>query len=67
MLGRAIRKIDVRTGKAMVKFNTEKGRLEPLLIGMAEKLGYVIESLDKPTIIKEDEKGNSVSHSISLK
>lgn len=67
MLGRAARKIDVRTGKAMVKFNTEKGRLEPLLMGMAEKLGYVIEPLDKPTIIKEDGKGNSVSHSISLK
>lgn len=67
MLGRATRKIDVRTGKAMVKFNTEKGRLEPLLIGMAEKLGYVIESLDKETIVKEDEKGNSVSHTISLK
>ncbi|MFD2531695.1 hypothetical protein [Gracilimonas halophila] len=67
MLGRATRKIDVRTGKAMVKFNTEKGRLEPLLMGMAEKLGYVIEPLDKPTIIKEDEVGNSVSHTISLK
>ncbi len=67
MLGRATRKIDVRTGKAMVKFNTEKGRLEPLLMGMAEKLGYVIEPLDKRTIIKEDEDGNSVSHSISLK
>lgn len=67
MLGRASRKIDVRTGKAMVKFNTEKGRLEPLLTGMAEKLGYTIEPLDKQTIVKEDEKGNSVSHSIYLK
>lgn len=67
MLGRATRKIDVRTGKAMVKFNTEKGRLEPLLIGMADKLGYIIEPLDKATIIKQDEVDNSVSHSISLK
>ncbi|MEX2476819.1 MAG: hypothetical protein WD357_00180 [Gracilimonas sp.] len=67
MIGRAVKKIDVRTGKAMVKFNTEKGRLEPLLVGMANKIGYAIEPLDKETIFKEDEAGNSVSHIISLK
>jgi hypothetical protein len=67
MIGRAVRRIDVRTGKAMVKFNTEKGRLEPLLIAIANKLGYEIEPLDKETIFKEDEAGNSVSHIFSLK
>ncbi|HBQ58719.1 MAG TPA: hypothetical protein DD671_03620, partial [Balneolaceae bacterium] len=67
MLGRAIRKIDMRTETALVKFNTAKGRLEPLIIGMAEKLGYQIEVLDKDTIRREEERGNSVSHMISLK
>lgn len=67
MIGRAARKIDMRTGNAMVKFNTEEGHLEALLMGMADKLGFKIEALDKETILNEDEKGNSVSHSISLK
>ena len=47
MIGRAVRKIDIRTSGAYVKFNTDKGRLEPLIIGIAEKLGYTIEPLDK--------------------
>jgi hypothetical protein len=67
MLGRAFRKIDIRTNSAMVKFNTDKGRLEPLLIGMADRLGYQVKSLDKETIAKEDAAGNSVSHTVSLK
>ncbi len=67
MLGRAINKIDMRTQEALVRFNTEKGNLEPLLIGMAEKLGYTVKSLEKEVIDREAEKGSSVSHSISLK
>ncbi|MEX0844178.1 MAG: hypothetical protein WD022_02810 [Balneolaceae bacterium] len=67
MLARAIKKIDIRTGSALVKFNTEMGRLEPLLKGLSEKLGYKIAALDNETIMKQDEKGESVSHSISLK
>ncbi len=67
MIGRASQRIDLRTRTALVKFNTDKGRLESLIIGMAEKLGYHVEALDKETIRKEDEKGNSVSHLISLK
>lgn len=66
MIGRAVRKIDIRTRMAMVKFNTDKGRLEPLLIEMAAKLGFSIEALDKDTIYKEGEQGNNVSHTISL-
>jgi hypothetical protein len=66
MLGRAIKKIDMRTQEALVRFNTEKGNLEPLLIGMAEKLGYTVKSLDKEVIEREGERGRSVSHSISL-
>lgn len=67
MLGRSIQKIDLRTGNALVKFNTEKGRLSALLQGMAERLGYKIEALDKETIRKKKEKGQNVSHIISLK
>ncbi len=67
MLGRSFRKIDIRTNSAMVKFNTDKGRLEPLLIGIADRLGYLVKALDKETIVKEDAKGNSVSHAVSLK
>lgn len=67
MLKRAILKIDMRTHNALVKFNVDKGRLEPLLIGMGERLGYTIKALDKETIYNQSEKGNSVSHSIALK
>lgn len=67
MLSRAIRKIDLRTGSALVKFNTELGRLEPLLKGLADKLGYKIEALDKESIRSLENKGLNVSHSISLK
>jgi len=67
MIGRAAKKIDVRTGSALVKFNTDKGRLESLIVGIAEKLGYDISPLDKDTIARENERDHSVSHVISLK
>ncbi|MFP8487530.1 hypothetical protein ACKGJO_00380 [Gracilimonas sp. Q87] len=67
MIGRAAKKIDIRTGSALVKFNTDKGRLESLIIGIAEKLGYEVSPLDKDTIAKQNERDHSVSHMISLK
>lgn len=67
MIGRSIRKIDLRTGGAYVKFNTDKGRLEPLIIGIGEKLGYIIEPLDKETILSLEADGKNVSHAIYLK
>lgn len=67
MLNRAIRKIDIRTRGAYVKFNTDKGKLEPLIIGMADKLGYVVEPLGKEEIAHMEASGESVSHSIFLK
>ncbi|MDZ7808176.1 MAG: hypothetical protein U5K71_13830 [Gracilimonas sp.] len=67
MIGRAAKRIDIRTGSALVKFNTDKGRLESLIVGIADKLGYNISPLDKDTIAKENEKDHSVSHMISLK
>lgn len=67
MIGRAVRRIDIRTGSALVKFNTDNGRLESLIVGMAAKLGYEISPLEKETIARENEKDHSVSHKISLK
>ncbi|SMO91422.1 hypothetical protein [Gracilimonas mengyeensis] len=67
MLARAAKRIDLRTKSAMVKFNTEKGRLYSLLKGMAEKMGYDINPLDKETVLKKEQKGEMVSHLITLK
>ena len=67
MIGRAVRKIDIRTSGAYVKFNTDKGRLEPLIIGIADKLGYNIEPLDKEDILSMERDGMNVSHAIYLK
>ena len=67
MIGRAVRKIDLRTRAAYVKFNTEKGRLEPLIISMGDKLGFKIEALPKDKIAEIEESGESVSHTIHLK
>ncbi|MBO6525365.1 MAG: hypothetical protein JJ971_16165 [Balneolaceae bacterium] len=67
MLNRSIRKIDLRIGGAYVKFNTDKGKLEPLIIGIADKLGYEIESLSKEIILDMEASGENVSHSIFLK
>lgn len=67
MIGRSVRKIDIRTGGAYVKFNTDKGRLEPLIISIADKLGYIIEPLDKEVIRASEDDGKNVSHAIYLK
>ncbi len=67
MLNRSIRKIDLRTGGAYVKFNTDKGKLEPLIIGIAEKLGYDVEPLEKNVILDMESSGERVSHSIFIK
>lgn len=67
MLQRAIKKIDLRVKYAYVKFNTDKGRLEPLIIGLADKLGYEVQPLDKHTIRQLEEEDISASHEIRLK
>ncbi len=66
MLGRAIKKIDLRTGSAFVRFNSEKGRLDPLIISIAEKLGYLVEVIDSEMARRLEIKGDRVSHKISL-
>ncbi|RNC79346.1 MAG: hypothetical protein ED557_14780 [Balneola sp.] len=67
MINRSIRKIDLRTGGAYVKFNTDKGKLEPLIIGIAEKLGYEVEPLERNVILDMESSGEKVSHSIYIK
>ena len=67
MLNRSIRKIDLRIGGAYVKFNTDKGKLEPLIVGIADQLGYVIEALPKEIILDMEASDQNVSHSIFLK
>ena len=67
MVSRSIKKIDLRVGGAYVKFNTDKGRLEPLIIGMADRLGYKIEALSPADIMNLESQGQNVSHSIFLK
>tara|TARA_R110000868_G_scaffold1211_1_gene9264 strand:+ start:31280 stop:32008 length:729 start_codon:yes stop_codon:yes gene_type:complete len=67
MLNRSIRKIDLRIGGAYVKYNTDKGKLEPLIIGIAHELGYIIEPLPKEVILDMGSNDQNVSHSIFLK
>ncbi len=67
MLNRSIRKIDLRIGGAYVKFNTDKGKLEPLIVGIADQLGYEVEPLSKEIILDMESSGENVSHSIFLK
>lgn len=67
MISRAIRKVDLRVGGAYVRFNTDKGRLEPLIVGMADKLGYTVERLPKDQIDLMNDNGSNVSHSFFLK
>jgi hypothetical protein len=66
LLGRAIKKIDLRTGSSYVRLNTENGRLDPILITIAEKLGYQLEVLNEETINDLNKRGRKASHIISL-
>jgi hypothetical protein len=67
MLNRAIKKIDLRVGGTYARFNTDKGRLEPLIIGIADKLGYKVERLQKEDIEAMEARDERVSHSVFLK
>lgn len=67
MLNRSIKKIDLRIGGAYVKYNTDKGKLEPLIMGIADQLGYVVEQLPKNIVYDMETNDRKVSHSIFLK
>ncbi len=66
MLGRAIKKIDIRTGSAFIRLNTDNGRLEPALKKMAENLGFELNSVDETTAWNQERRGYKASHIISL-
>lgn len=66
LLGRAIKKIDLRTGSSYVRINSEEGALDPILIIMAEKLGYQLEVLDEGKIESLHKEGRKSTHIISL-
>ncbi|MEO1021170.1 MAG: hypothetical protein AAFW89_01385 [Bacteroidota bacterium] len=67
MIKRAIDKIDLKTKGAVVKFNTEMGKLEPLIIGIGDRLGYTIHPLSREEVAYFEREGENVSHSIRLK
>jgi len=66
LLGRAIKKIDLRTGTAFVKLNTEEGKLDPVLITIGAQLGYQVEVLGEDTISDLLKRGQKATHLISL-
>ncbi len=66
MLGRSIKKIDLRIGSAFVRFNTDNDRLEPVIVGMASKLGYELTAVDTKMARNLEKKGNRATHIISL-
>lgn len=66
LLKKAINRIDLRTGSAYVRLNTEDGKLDPVIMIIAEKLGYSIKILDEETISELKKRGQKATHLISL-
>lgn len=66
LLNRAIKKIDLRTGSSYVRINSEDGALNPVLVAMAENLGYQLEILDDESIKDLHQSGRKATHIISL-
>ncbi|MAB66667.1 MAG: hypothetical protein CL662_07495 [Bacteroidetes bacterium] len=66
LLNKAIHRIDLRTRSAYLKLNTENGKLDPVIISIAEKLGYEISVLDEETIEELKKRGQKATHLISL-
>lgn len=66
LLKKAINRIDLRTGSAYVRLNTEEGKLDPVIIIIAERLGYSIKILDEETISELKKRGQKATHLISL-
>lgn len=66
LLSRAIKKIDLRTGSSYVKINSEYANLDPVMIIIAEKLGYQLEVLDEDAINDLQRRGRKATHIISL-
>ncbi len=66
MLGRSIKKIDLRIDSAFVRFNTDNDRLEPVIRSMASKLGYELIPVDEKMARNLEKKGNRATHILSL-
>ncbi|MBO6622671.1 MAG: hypothetical protein JJ892_06480 [Balneola sp.] len=66
LLHKAINRIDLRTRSAYVKLNTGEGRLDPVIIIIAEKLGYEVKVLDEETVSELRKRGQKATHLISL-
>lgn len=66
MLGRAIKKIDIRTGSAYIRLNTDNGRLEPALKKIALKLGFELKNVEETMAWNQERRGYKASHIISL-
>ena len=66
LLSRAIKKIDLRTGSSYVRLNSEDGKLDPIMVSMAEKLGYQLEVLNEEAINDLQKRGRKATHIISL-
>jgi hypothetical protein len=66
LLNKAIRRIDLRTGSAYVRLNTDDGKLDPIIISIAEKLGYEVSVLDEETVDELKKRGQKATHLISL-
>jgi uncharacterized protein YmfQ (DUF2313 family) len=66
LLAKAIKRIDLRTGTAYVKLNTEEGKYDPVLVVIAAQLGYQVEVLDDDTISDLLKRGQKATHLISL-
>jgi len=66
LLAKAIKRIDLRTGTAYVKLNTEEGKYDPALVVIAAQLGYQVEVLDDDAISDLLKRGQKATHLISL-
>lgn len=67
LLRKAVRKIDLRTNATLVRLNTDNGYLNPVLLVIADRLGYNLEPIEEELIEEMANKGRRVTHRISLK
>lgn len=67
LLGRAVKKIDLRTGSALIRFTAEEQRLEPVVQYIAAGLGYDLSKVDKRRFGGGNKKGLLPTHILSLR
>lgn len=67
LLGRAVKKIDLRTGSALIRFTADEHRLEPVVQYIAAGLGYDLSKVDKRRFGNTSKKGLLPTHILSLR